>query len=457
MNLSLNEFVLRSRNVSELSFMLNLYHDRILDIIHHWEPDTQDSVQNVEFIKEIDELAGWIVQIRDKYGSIQERDIAYGCWIVWYLLFPEWALRILDQFVNGVGCWSDIKYICEFLNRPCISSYVVNKDKERITNVLLKKLVHKLYSDKQIWSNIMSDYFENRLQFFSKETPSGSRIPLMNRPNARKHLSLVAKWVPRESSKHGWLFLRMVHIWAKKHGERIREPRVERKWCRSFRQTLSALNRELDTLEIKMCSNQWEGIDPLFLTYGSLDSHFPVLLKKSKVFLHYVLDHPGQFIDPIMKFLTVKCQWKLSPDIVPLLNVFVAWNHSDEGFDSLFDGFVVKANSSKLESSDILPWIALDEPVGSAAWWWAGFIAQYSSLKKIVVTTSVMDDLRFREPYAVLSWLKSQGIDIIKTHKSNQESITDFQLSKLRYSILDVPSVLKISYPPGLTVLLPSS
>ena len=47
MNLSLNEFVLRSRNVSELSFMLNLYHDRILDIIHHWEPDTQDSVQNV--------------------------------------------------------------------------------------------------------------------------------------------------------------------------------------------------------------------------------------------------------------------------------------------------------------------------------------------------------------------------------------------------------------------------
>ena len=124
MNLSLNEFVLRSRNVSELSFMLNLYHDRILDIIHHWVPGTQDSVQNVEFIKEIDELAGWIVQIRDKHGSIQERDIAYGCWIVWYLLFPEWALRILDQFINGVGCWSDIKYICEFLhNAGCLNFF----------------------------------------------------------------------------------------------------------------------------------------------------------------------------------------------------------------------------------------------------------------------------------------------------------------------------------------------
>ena len=219
-----------------------------------------------------------------------------------------------------------------------------------------------------------------------------------------------------------------------------------------------------------MCANQWEEIDPLFITYSSLHSHFPVLLKRSKVFLQYVLDHPGQFIDPIIKYLIDKCQWKLSPEILPLLTELMTWNRSDEGFDSLFDGFVVKANPSKennscsglvprieVKSRDVLPWIALDEPVGSGAWWWAGFIAQSSSLKKIVVTTSVMDDLRFREPYAVFSWLKSQGIDIIKTYKSNQDSIFDFQLSKPRHSILNVPSVLDISFPPGLTVLLPSS
>jgi hypothetical protein len=281
-SISLNEFVERSRKTSELPIMLDYFHDRIIHIIHTWIPITQTSDTDLSNrlyqIEEIDQLSKWIVQIRNKNGIIQERDISYGCWIIWYLLFPEWALRILDQFVNGIGCWSDIKYICGFLKRKNIGSRIFETDKENIINVLLEKMVNKLYEDKRKWTDIMSNYFDNRLQFFSSETPTSSRKPLLPRPIARKHISLVAKWIPRESSKYGWLFIDMVNIWAKLNGENINQPRFQRKWCQLFRKTISHLNRELDTLEIKLCSKQWEEIDPALITKGSMKSHFSVLL-----------------------------------------------------------------------------------------------------------------------------------------------------------------------------------
>jgi hypothetical protein len=52
--MSLDEFVRRSRIVSDLPTMLNYYHDRILHVIHTWVPG--EHVQQVELIQEIDEL-----------------------------------------------------------------------------------------------------------------------------------------------------------------------------------------------------------------------------------------------------------------------------------------------------------------------------------------------------------------------------------------------------------------
>jgi len=441
--MSLDEFVRRSRIVSDLPTMLNYYHDLILHVIHTWVPG--EHVQQVELIQEIDELGGWIVQIRSKHGTIVERDIAYGCWVVWYLLFPEWALRILDQFIHGVGCWSDIKYICGFLKRPNICARISDVDKKRIIEVLLEKMVTRLYEDKQRWSEIMSKYFENRLQFFSKETPADSRQPLMPRPVARKHLSLVAKWIPRESSKHGDLFLPMVNVWATLHGHKIRDPRNERKWCRLFRKAVSTLNRELDTLEVKMCANQWEDIDPMFMTAASISTHFTVLLRRSKVFQQHVLEHPGRLVGPIIKYLTSKCRVNLTTEIVPVLDRLVDWFRTGVEYEDVF------------RSREILPWIARDEPVGSAAWWWAGMLAHYSSLKRIVVTCLDKDDFMFREPFAVLLWLKTQGIDVIKTDNTAQTSLAEFQHFEAFNQDMKSSSTLSICEVGvgGLTVLQP--
>ena len=143
MNITLDHFVQCSRKTSMFPVTLDQYHDQIIKIIHEWVPNDIVEKRSAEKIQEITDMAGWIIKIRDRNGEFQERDISYGCWTIWFLLFPEWALRILDQFVHGVGCWADIKHICGFLKRPNIGSRIIDVDKERIIDTLLHKLIEK--------------------------------------------------------------------------------------------------------------------------------------------------------------------------------------------------------------------------------------------------------------------------------------------------------------------------
>jgi len=454
-SIPLQEFVQRSRKSSELCMMLNYYHDRILYIINTWTPNL-DAIVRAEQIDKISELAGWIIQIRDKHGQYAERDIAYGCWIIWYILFPEWAMQILDQFVGGVGCWADIKYICGFLNRNDICDRVLDIHKKRITDVLLRKIVGQLYLDNKTWSCIIFDYFSNRLQFFSVETPSSSRKPLLPRPIAKEHLSLASKWMPRESSQYGYLFVPMVHIWAELHGHKIIHTRDYRKWCRLFRKANSKLNRELDTIEVKICAKQWDEIEPNKLTIGSMKEHFSVLIQKSKNFQQYVLGNPSSMLDVIFHYLMSHCSSKITTEIIPVLNELVDWFTLGYEFEALF------------QTRQILPWIAADEPIGSLAWWWAGFLAHYSVSRKIVFSCS--DPSKLMEAHGVLTWLKQQDVRIILTDQSEIDTISQFvehseacfRLSSSSSSSSYVPTEprphrpkkFEVDYPLGLSILV---
>jgi hypothetical protein len=225
----------------------HVFENEILRAMYAWAPGKP--------LDRIDELADFIVRVRDVNGEFGEREVAYALLWTWYHFFPEWALRIFHRFVGGVGCWSDVKYMCGFLREHNkIHTSVVFRD------AILDIMIQQLKEDHDLWGRVMEDYFENRRQFFGigekyeGENENGGwkrpREPLMKRPCARKYLSLASKWCPRETSKYGWVFALLV---GRFHTASLFGTKDEfgnhSKYTRQLRHMISRLSRELNYLE----------------------------------------------------------------------------------------------------------------------------------------------------------------------------------------------------------------
>ena len=197
---------IRKQLIGEVCVM---FEKAVVDVVYAWVPG--QSLDNT------DALANFIVRVRDVHGDFGERDVAYGLLFTWYRFFPEWALRIFRRFVGGVGCWSDVKYMCGYLRDGALDG---KAGADAFRDAILDIMLQQLLEDHGAWERAMETYLENRRQFFGigETYRSGAmgtgamdgwkcpREPLMKRPCARKHVSLAAKWCPRESSKYGWVF-----------------------------------------------------------------------------------------------------------------------------------------------------------------------------------------------------------------------------------------------------------
>jgi hypothetical protein len=92
------------------------------------------------------------------------------------------------------------------------------------------------------------------------------KIDIKNLQDGIKTFSLVAKWVPREKSKKfGWLYYHLAINYS--HHQIPSDnshPSYERAVNRAFmiyRKTISKLNRELDTTQVKQCNGKWAEIN----------------------------------------------------------------------------------------------------------------------------------------------------------------------------------------------------
>ena len=218
--------------------LCGLFEKAILDAMYAWVPGGS--------LDEVDALADFIVRVRDVNGEFGERDVSYALLWTWYQFFPEWALRIFHRFVGGVGCWSDVKYMCGYLRENTHEHATIFRD------AILDIMLQQLLDDSLLWGRTMDAYLENRRQFFGigekyeGENENGGwkrpRKPLLKRPCARIHLSLAAKWCPRETSKYGWVFALLVERWKQNNvGKKIQIQESSR----HFRQIITRLSREL--------------------------------------------------------------------------------------------------------------------------------------------------------------------------------------------------------------------
>jgi len=193
-----------------------------------------------------------IGQTRDIVDGKGEYTLAYMMIYTWNRFYPklaEFALKCLvdlgDKKVHQYGSWKDIKYFCKFCQSRGNSQNLINYAIQ-ITN-------EQLSND---YANLISN---------------------------SNDISLAAKWIPREKSSFGWLFEQLAtnffsHIMLTANTD-TRKQKATLKCKTEYRKILSALNKKIDTTQIKQCGHDWANID--FTKTTSI-----TLSKQKKAFLN---------------------------------------------------------------------------------------------------------------------------------------------------------------------------
>ena len=186
-------------------------------------------------------------QTRDMIDGKGEYALAYMQLAVWYKHYPSLARFAFECFVLGpahpYGSWKDVKGMIKYMEEK--------KTGENLVAYAIKLLNSQLKED------------------ITAEVPS-----------------LAAKWTPREKSSHSKLFTKLAldfypdYLASAKTSEGLK--RAETKAKMDYRKLLSALNKKLDTVQIKQCANTWSEIEPSKQTSITMHKQKRAFLNKTK-------------------------------------------------------------------------------------------------------------------------------------------------------------------------------
>ena len=253
--------------ILQFSFQItrtNLNEINNLSIILYNILNTLKDIINQGIVKEKELAKGYlsilykmIANTRDIIDGKGEYTLSYMMIYNWYHFYPslaEFALKcfvIIDQ-EHPYGSWKDIKYFNEYCKKQCNNNMVLIDYSIKLLNEQLKQDYDIMISNCD--TNITS-----------------------------KHISLAAKWAPREKSSFGWLYTILAtnyfaeFLTTAKTSEQIRKSILK---CNTeYRKVLSSLNKYIDTLQIKQCGKNWASIDFNKVTSISL-------FKQTKPFLN---------------------------------------------------------------------------------------------------------------------------------------------------------------------------
>jgi hypothetical protein len=211
-----------------------------------------------------------IAQTRDITYGKGERLLTYVLIAAWYNFYPVSASFSIKALVSNsdndndlfspYGSWCDIKYFCYYVKN---AEYIDNDSKNKLIDISIGIMNYQINNDRIAWNNALQYYLEDKMN-----NPS----TFSQRPIGRDIMSFAVKWCPREKSKFGWLYELLVVQWNKMFTTNIACKTVgEISVCkRNYRKMISALNKELDTTQIKQCANKWSTINPENVSIGTL-------------------------------------------------------------------------------------------------------------------------------------------------------------------------------------------
>jgi hypothetical protein len=196
-------------------------------------------------------MVGLIKYMRHQEG-FDKRLLSYCLLDILSEYYPNIANELFLIFVKSIGCWKDLKYFYYF-------AYEIGKE-------------------------YTSSVIEYSIQLANEELKNNCK-------------SNVAKWIPREKTKYKKLYERLVinyfedHDYFKYAGSfRIEQKnKAMNKAKMEYRKILSKLNKQLDTVQIKQCSKQWQKIDPNKQTSRTLELQINAFLNLSNDKIRYEL------------------------------------------------------------------------------------------------------------------------------------------------------------------------
>jgi len=221
--------------------------------------------------KYTEQIIDAIMHTRNIHSGRGLRDLTYSYLFTLQQFDKMKAVFVIYMMVKEtggpqIGSWRDIRAYCEF---------VAKHSEDGRDNICIKPIIciynEQLLKDNTVWSKMMNEWREDT----------------MPRPDAREYISYAAKWVPREAKGRRWLFDILVSLYNDPEYKAIRasiktpeqKEAAERKCKMMYRKMISNLNKELDTLEIKQCANEWATIDPAKLSTSQLYNNANSLMK----------------------------------------------------------------------------------------------------------------------------------------------------------------------------------
>jgi hypothetical protein len=219
----------------------------------------QSTSQNVVASEYLVILYKMIGQTRDIVDGKGECSLTYMMIHTWFEFYPDLALYAVkclvdfgdDGKTHQYGSWKDIKYFCSYCYKNCcpldhpLIQYAIN-----IVNI-------QIIRD---YANLISNSDE---------------------------ISLAGKWVPREKSgRFGWMYEALACNCFPRYIETASNDKSKNaailKAKTEYRKVLSALNRKIDTLQIKQCGKVWSEIDFNKVTSVSLSKQRKAFLNVTK-------------------------------------------------------------------------------------------------------------------------------------------------------------------------------
>lgn len=204
-------------------------------------------MQKDEYLGYLSIMFRLLGQTRDIIDGKGEYALAYMQLAVWYKHYPSLARFAFECFVLGAGhpygSWKDVKGMIKYMDQ--------RKTGEELIAHAIKLLNSQLKED------------------FIAEVPS-----------------LAAKWAPREKSSHSALFYNLAVDFYSDYLTSASTPeilkRAKTKAKMDYRKLLSALNKKLDTVQIKQCANTWSEIEPSKQTSITMHKQKKAFLNKTK-------------------------------------------------------------------------------------------------------------------------------------------------------------------------------
>jgi hypothetical protein len=184
-----------------------------------------------------------IAQTRDIIDGKGEYTLTYMMIYVWYTICgPSLAFFAINSMVqlnsdeHPYGSWKDLKYFCDYLMKSCGV-----------------ELTHPLITH-------CCFLYNNQLRLDENALYSDDEKQL-------KNISLVAKWIPREKTRFGYLYESLAYDYYKEYisssssKDHVTQIKAMLKCKTNYRKLLAKLNVKIDTLQIKQCGKKWSDID----------------------------------------------------------------------------------------------------------------------------------------------------------------------------------------------------